>query len=83
MRQNPNIDYDIIGFLDNNPSKKARRIHDIPILGQVDEIRADRSKRKHYEAIVAIPSITGKEMRKIIYHCGNIGIILQNSTRSQ
>ena len=38
MRQNPNIDYDIIGFLDNDPAKKGRRIHDVPILGQIDDI---------------------------------------------
>ena len=74
MRQNPNIDYDIIGFLDNNPAKKGRRIHDVPILGQIDDIEEIGKKEKIEEAIVAIPSINGKEMRKIIYQCGNAGI---------
>ena len=74
MRQNPNIDYDIIGFLDNNPAKKGRRIHDVPILGQIDDIEEIGIKEKIEEAIVAIPSISGKEMRKIIYQCDNAGI---------
>ena len=74
MRQNPNIDYDIIGFLDNNPAKKGRRIHDVPILGQIDDIEEIGTKEKIEEAIVAIPSISGKEMRKIIYQCDNAGI---------
>ncbi len=47
MRQNPNIDYDIVGFLDNNPAKKGRRIHDVPILGQIDDIEEIGSKRKN------------------------------------
>ena len=74
MRQNPNIDYDIIGFLDNNPSKRGRRIHDIPVLGPIDELERIGAKEVIHEAIVAIPSITGKEMRKIIYQCNNMGI---------
>jgi FlaA1/EpsC-like NDP-sugar epimerase len=74
MRQNPNIDYDIIGFLDNDPAKKGRRIHDVPILGQIDDLEEIGKKEKIEEVIVAIPSISGKEMRKIIYQCGNAGI---------
>ncbi len=74
MRQNPNIDYDIIGFLDNNPSKKGKRIHDISVLGHIDELERIGTKEVIDEAIVAIPSITGKEMRKIIYQCNNMGI---------
>ena len=74
MRQNPNIDYDIVGFLDNNPARKGRRIHDVPILGQVDDIERIGVKEHIEEAIVAIPSINGKEMRAIMYQCGNAGI---------
>ena len=74
MRQNPNIDYDIVGFLDDNPAKKGRRIHDVPILGQVDDIEKIGKKENIEEAIVAIPSINGKEMRTIMYQCSNAGI---------
>lgn len=74
MRQNPNIDYDIVGFLDSNPAKKGRRIHDVPILGRVDEIEEIGAKENIEEAIIAIPSISGREMRKIMYQCGNAGI---------
>ena len=74
MRQNPNIDYDIVGFLDDNPAKKGRRIHDVPILGQVDDIEKIGKKENIEEAIVAIPSISGKGMRTIMYQCGNAGI---------
>jgi FlaA1/EpsC-like NDP-sugar epimerase len=75
MRQNPNIDYDIVGFLDDNPAKKGRRIHDVPILGEVDDIEKIGRKESIEEAIVAIPSINGNEMRKIMYQCGNVGIV--------
>ncbi|MBA4389480.1 MAG: hypothetical protein C0399_00885 [Syntrophus sp. (in: bacteria)] len=74
MRQNPNIDYDIIGFLDNDPAKKGKRIHNTPVLGLVDELEGIGMKEVINEAIVAIPSITGKEIRKIIYQCNNMGI---------
>ena len=74
MRQNPNIDYDIIGFLDNDPAKKGRRIHNVPILGFVDELEEIGARKSIEEAIVAIPSISGKEMRKIIYQCNDVGI---------
>jgi FlaA1/EpsC-like NDP-sugar epimerase len=74
MRQNPNIDYDIIGFLDSNPAKRGRRIHDVPILGEIDDIEEIGAKERIEEAIVAIPSINGKELRAIMYKCGNAGI---------
>lgn len=74
MRQNPHIDYDVVGFLDDDSAKKGRRIHNVPILGSIDQLEEVGVKESVQEAIVAIP-INGKEMRKIIRQCNNAGMI--------
>ena len=74
MRQNPSIDYDVIGFLDDNPDKKGRRIHNITVLGRIDELEGIGERESIDEAIIAIPSISGKELRNIVYRSNNAGI---------
>jgi len=74
MRQNPGIDYDIVGFLDDNPEKLGRRIHNVTVLGRIDELESVIERESVDEAIIAIPSITGKDMRSIMHKSAHAGI---------
>jgi len=74
MRQNPRMHYDPIGFLDKEPGKKGRRIHDVPILGSIEDLGRIAVEKGVREVIVASPSITGKEMRKIVEACERINV---------
>lgn len=74
MKQNPKMAFDPIGFLDDDTDKKWRRIHNVPVLGKIEEVEKIVQKKNVQEIIIAIPSITGKEMRRIVDQCKDTGI---------
>ncbi len=74
MKQSVRIGYKPIGFLDDNKAKKGLRIHGVPVLGKVDDLAKVVDKKQIEEAVIAIPSLTGKEMRRIIGLCDSAGI---------
>jgi len=69
IRHNSALPYRIVGFLDDNRNKIGRKIHGVPVLGKVSEISAAIDKVKANEALIAIPSATGEQMRVIVEHC--------------
>ncbi|MHB8108427.1 MAG: polysaccharide biosynthesis protein [Syntrophorhabdaceae bacterium] len=75
MKQNRRINYQPIGFLDDNRAKKGMRIHGIPVLGKVDDLTRFAEMKEIEEAVIAIPSLTGKEMRRIIELCETAGVV--------
>lgn len=69
MQKNPQLNQKPIGFLDDDPAKQDSKIHGIPVLaplGQIDDILD-----KHHvdEVIIAIPSASGKVLRKVTEIC--------------
>ncbi len=75
MRQNRKTDYAPVGFLDKKPGKTGRYIHGVPILGGIDKLDAVAAEKRVREVIVASPSITGGEMRKIVESCERAGVL--------
>ena len=74
MKQNARIGYDPVGFLDDDRTKKGMRIHGVPVLGKIDDLARIVPKKEIEEAVIAIPSLAGKEMRHIIGLCDAAGI---------
>ena len=69
IHHNTTLPYRIVGFLDDNRNKIGRKIHGVPVLGRINEISAAIKKVKADEALIAIPSATGEQMRTIVEHC--------------
>ncbi|MDI6839980.1 MAG: nucleoside-diphosphate sugar epimerase/dehydratase [bacterium] len=74
MKNNPSIGYNPIGFVDDDPLKQGRAIHGVPIIGKQDNIPNLVSRYKVQEIIIAIPSASGDEMRKIVEKCKLSGV---------
>jgi FlaA1/EpsC-like NDP-sugar epimerase len=74
LRDNPKLDYHIVGFLDDDPRKMGMRIHGVPILGNVDGLARLVKKHEIDEILIAISSASGKEMRRIVERCKATGI---------
>lgn len=66
--------YAVVGLLDDDPAKLGARIHGVPVLGNIDEARSYASKLQVQEIVIAIPSASGKEMRRILDRCQMPGI---------
>jgi len=69
IRDNALLSYNVIGFLDDNPNKFDRKIHGVPVLGKINEIRPIAKKMAIDEALIAIPSANSKQMRRIVDFC--------------
>ena len=69
MLKNPQLNMVPVGFLDDDADKMDSKIHGVPVLAQLTEI--DRILDTHHidEVIVAIPSASGKVVRKVIEDC--------------
>ncbi|NLT23747.1 MAG: polysaccharide biosynthesis protein [Syntrophorhabdus sp.] len=74
MNQSAQIGYEPVGFLDDDRAKKGQRIHGVSVLGKIDDLVKITAKKEAQEAVVAIPSLTGKEMRRIVRLCDEAGI---------
>ena len=71
IRGNSQLMYNVIGFLDDNPSKFDRKIHGVPVLGKIDEIKTIVNLMGVDEALIAIPSANSMQMRRIVECCRN------------
>lgn len=69
MNENPSLNYHVVGFIDDNPNKRGRSIHGIPVLGRVNELKEIVSEHDIQEIIIAVPSATGLQMRTILEAC--------------
>jgi len=60
---------EVVGFLDDNKGRHNRTIHGIEVLGSISELKeiAEREGVRH--ALIAIPSATNKDIRKIVELC--------------
>ncbi|MDI3523416.1 polysaccharide biosynthesis protein [Kosmotoga sp. DU53] len=57
----------VVGFVDDSPRKQKKRIRGIPVLGTTEEIMQIVDKYQINRVIIAIPSATSDQMRRIMY----------------
>lgn len=69
--------YEPIGFLDDSPAKLNERIHGVPVIGVLDDVALLAKREAIDEIIVAIPTATGPEMRRIVDLCRPTGASLR------
>jgi FlaA1/EpsC-like NDP-sugar epimerase len=78
LRENPQIGIEVVGFVDDDPLKRDMRIHGVPILGTHHDI--PRLVRQHnvHQVIIAMPSVAGKTIRKVVEICERAGVITRS-----
>ena len=69
-----NIPYKPVGFVDDDPKKRGMIIRDIPVLGEISEVREIASQRKAEMIIISIPSATPQQMKRIVAICKRTGV---------
>lgn len=66
--------YEIVGFVDDSRSKRGREIHGVRVLGPCDEL-IDFSEYLGVDLILlALPSATSKQMRRLVDLCEKTGV---------
>jgi len=69
IRDNAQLHYNVVGFLDDDPSKVGKKIHGIPVLSYIRDISKIIKKTMADEALIAIPSTNSQQMRHIVEKC--------------
>ena len=63
------LNRNVVGIIDDNPSKKGKYLHGIKILGNRNNIKCLAEKYDVQEIILAIPSASAKDTRDILKIC--------------
>ncbi len=74
IRDNTRLNYEVMGFIDDNPKKKGMMIHGVPVLGGLSIIKSLASLNTMDEILIATPSASATKMRKIIQACDSTGL---------
>jgi FlaA1/EpsC-like NDP-sugar epimerase len=61
--------YEVVGFVDDDPAKRDTEINGIPVLGTVDDLPSICKKQSIDEIAIAIPSASRKQLRRVVQVC--------------
>lgn len=66
---NPGLNHNLMGFLDDDRTKWGRSLHGVRVYGGVEMLPEVIKREKVDEVLIAIPSATGPQMRRILEIC--------------
>ncbi|MCC6338276.1 MAG: polysaccharide biosynthesis protein [Myxococcales bacterium] len=69
--------YEPVGFVDDDPNKKGVSIHGVKVLGRLGEAQRLVEDKRVDEVVIAIPSASGKEMRRIVDTVKSAGVSIR------
>jgi FlaA1/EpsC-like NDP-sugar epimerase len=77
IRDNARLQYNVVGFLDDNPAKVGMKIHGVPVLSTIKELNVVVKSIKADEVLIAIPSANSEQMRRIVNVCDGSGLVFK------
>ncbi len=73
----PIAQYEVVGFIDDDPIKRGTNIHGIPVLGTVEQLPEVCEERNIEEIAIAMPSASHSERMRVVRVCEGIKIKFQ------
>jgi FlaA1/EpsC-like NDP-sugar epimerase len=74
IQANPKLNYEVRGFIDDNPSKRGMLIHRVPILGSGRDLARAAKRTGATDLLLAIPSATGPQMTEALRRATDSGL---------
>ncbi len=69
LRNNEKLEYNLVGFIDDDPRKQGERIDGIKVLGTTVELPRLITENDIANILIAIPSASGKQIQAIVDKC--------------
>lgn len=73
IKQNPNIDYRPVGFVDDRPRRQGRRIAGVPVLGGLKAIPEFAAQYGVGEVLIHSGDLPGRRVRELVDQAANGG----------
>ena len=77
IRLSQKREMDPVGFIDDHERKTGMRIDGIPIIGPLTSLQRESTRRGVTSVVIAIPSATAGEMRRILDECARCALEVQ------
>lgn len=74
IQNNSAVKYQVVGFLDDNPLKVGKKIHGVLVLNYVEHLESVARRVDADELLIAAPSSTAEEMKRIVGLCEKSGL---------
>lgn len=74
IENQPELGYEVVGFLDDREAKHNRMVRDVKVLGRVDDLPAIVLRERVDEVLVAIPSAPSDRRREMLELCTAAGV---------
>ena len=74
VRRNPQLGIDPVAFLDDDAVKRGKRIHGLPVIGNVASLPSVVEQYGIAEVIIAMPTASGEVIRAVTEVCRSAGI---------
>jgi FlaA1/EpsC-like NDP-sugar epimerase len=68
IQHRPQLGMKVVGFIDDQRAKWGSNIRGIRVYGPISSVRLVADREEAGEALIAIPSASGKRIREIIHH---------------
>ncbi|TKB09912.1 nucleoside-diphosphate sugar epimerase/dehydratase [Desulforhopalus sp. IMCC35007] len=69
LKTNHSLPYTPIALLDDDPQKTGLKIHGVPVVGLVEDLKEHALFTKAEEILISIASTNGKEMKRLVELC--------------
>ncbi len=69
--------YLVVGFVEDDPAKLGARIHGVEVLGKTDQIKQLCDRYDVEEILIAIPTATHREFRRVVELCTGTNLRLR------
>ncbi|HBB35131.1 MAG TPA: polysaccharide biosynthesis protein [Cyanobacteria bacterium UBA8803] len=66
VRQNPQLNLEIVGFVDDDKTKIGRKVEGVPVVGSCDQLLAIAQSLNADEVLISMPSAKASQIRKIV-----------------
>ncbi len=66
VRQNPQLNLEIVGFVDDDRTKVGRKVEGVPVFGSSSQMVAIAQRLNAQEVLISMPSASAAQIRKLV-----------------
>jgi len=72
VKENKNIGYEPVGFLDDDEAKLGKKIGGVKVLGKLSEIKSWVKEKKVKDVVIAMPGVSREKLLEVVSLCEGV-----------